>query len=324
MIEVYKTHEISEELWEQIAEGFKECFNRDTKADSFKNGFCVRNQWGYGYHAIDFDDETHEIRGFNTFTPTLYDNGLKVLVSGSSFVKEKYRKDVFVFLDMVKALRKKGAEDGFALTVGVPNHNSFQYSLKILKTTFVGYLDYYILPRNVSHCLNKPLLRPFDCLSRLWSWLHVYTMLSISTIWNSEQKMSKYALVTDDEYFKVRFEGDNYLKFKEGRYRAFYRMVDENGNLTAYLMDFRENDKRTKRALAKAVLHILKQSNPDAILFVGFLKLNQHVLLKVPSRFVPKPLPLVSYVINSADKEFYSDICELKNWDFSLMNFDAR
>lgn len=324
MIIVKKTYEIDDELWEEIAAGFREAFGRETTADSLKTGFCVRNQWGYAYHAIDYDDETHEIRGFNTYTPTLYKNNVKILVSGSTFVKEKYRKDIFVYFDMAKELKKKGHEEGFVMSVGVPNQNSFKYSIKFLKATFVGYLDYYILPRNVSRCFNKPVLKPFDWLSRSWSWLHLNGQLAVSKMWNTEEEESKYEFVTDDEYYKVRFGDECYLKYTDGIFRAYYRMVDENGAQTAYLLDFRENGKRTKRALAKAALYIVKHSHPDAILFVGFLKLSQHVLLKVPTRFVPKPLPMTCSIIDKKDKEKFADMAKKENWNFSLMNFDVR
>ena len=324
MIVVKKTHEISDELWEEISAGFREAFDRETTADNLKTGFCIRNQWGYAYHAIDYDDETHEIRGFNTYTPTLYKNNVKILVSGSTFVKEKYRKDIFVYFDMAKELKKKGYEDGFVMSVGVPNQNSFKYSLKFLKATFVGYLDYYILPRNVSRCLNKPILKPFDWLFRSLSWWHLHGQLLVSKMWNTEEEESKYGLVTDDEYYNVRFGDECYLKYADGMFRAYYRVVDENGAQIAYLLDFRENGKRTKHALAKAIHYILKHSHPDAILFVGFLKLSQHVLLKVPKRFVPKPLPMTCSIINKNDKEKYADMGDKKSWDFSLMNFDVR
>ena len=52
--------------------------------------------------------------------------------------------------------------------------------------------------------------------------------------------------------------------------------------------------------------------------------MNQHILFKVPQKFVPKPLPLTYYVLDKKNKAKYSDMSNLENWDFSLMNFDVR
>lgn len=324
MIQVLKTFEISDSLWQQIADGFNESFEgHHVTPESLKSGFYVRNQWGYAYHAIDFD-ESGDIRGFNTFTPTLYMNDMKVLVSGSSFVKQKYRKDVFVFFDMVQALKKKGSEEGFVLSIGVPNKNSFNYSLKILKASFVGYLDYYILPRNISLCIRISSLRFFDGLSRLFATIYISSQILISNIINTKERNVKYALVVDDEYYQARFGTGGYRKYEKGQYFAYYCIVDEGGIQTAYLLDFREGKERTKRAMAKAVKFILQNEKPDAVLFVGLLHLSQHVLLKVPERFVPKPLPLTCSILNKTDKGNFSDVTDVRNWNFSLMNFDVR
>ena len=325
MIKVYKTFEISDGLWQQIADGFNECFEGHHETiDSLKNGYCVRNQWGYGYHAIDFDNETKEIRGFNTYTPSLYKDNVKILVSGSTFVKEKYRKDIFVYFDMAKALKKQGQEEGFVMSLGIPNQNSFQYSLKFLRASYIGNLDYYILPRNFSRCIRKPSISFFDCFSRVLSSCHVNLQLLTAKVFNSEEKDVKYSMVIDEEFYRARFGMPCYQKYVEGSFCAYFRLFDEAGINTAYLMDFRENGKRTKYALAKAVNIIIKRSHPDAILFVGFLRLKQNVLVKVPPKFVPKPLPLTCSILDKCDKEKFSDMVDVNNWNFSLMNFDVR
>ena len=65
MIKIYKTHEIDDNLWQEVAEGFNESFDMSITPQSLKTGFCISNQLGYAYHAIAIDDETGEIKGFN-------------------------------------------------------------------------------------------------------------------------------------------------------------------------------------------------------------------------------------------------------------------
>ena len=325
MIKIYKTFEISDELWQQIADGFNESFEgHSATVDSLKNGFCIRNQWGYAFHAVAFDDATGEVMGFNTDTPNLYKNDIKVFVSGSSFVRKKYRKDIFIYFDMMRALKKRGIEEGIHIGLGVPNHNSLNYGLKFLGANLVGYLDYYMLPRNISKCLHKSWLSPIDWLTRCFSNVYIGFEYMLSKVVNPSEMRAKYSLVTDDNYLKARFADSCYARFEDNKITAYYRIFNENEARVAYIMDFREKGKRTARALIKTVRYIKNTEKPDAILFVGFLRLRQHILLKVPSKFIPKPLPLTYSVYNPSDNDRFKDMKDIKNWDFSLMNFDVR
>lgn len=325
MIKVYKTFEIDDKLWQQIADGFNESFEgHQATVDSLKHGFSTKNQWGYAYHAIAFDDNTGDIMGFNTYTPNLYKNDVKIFVAGSTFVKEKYRKDIFIFFDMISALKKKGMEDGFVAALGVPNHNSLDYSIKFLGANLVGFLDYYMLPRNVSKCIHKAWLSPVNWLTRCISGFYVDLHLLLSRISNNVEKDSKYSLVVDDAYLKARFTDHCYVRYQKDSFSAYFRIYDEDGAKVAYLMDFREEGLRTKMALTKAIRYIVKSAKPDAILFVGFLKLRQHLLLKIPKKYIPKPLPLTFGAFKVSDIERFEDMKDVKNWNFSLMNFDVR
>jgi hypothetical protein len=99
---------------------------------------------------------------------------------------------------------------------------------------------------------------------------------------------------------------------------------NEDGVKAVYLMDFRCGNKRTYRSLVKALREIQSREDVDMILFVGFLHLTQFGLIKCPKRFVPKRLPLTYYVLNKTDREKYADMQDANNWNFSLINFDAR
>ena len=325
MIKVYKTFEIDNELWEQIVDGFNESFEgHHTTVESIRRGFCIRNQWGYAYHSVAFDENTGEVMGFNTGTPTLYKNDMKVFVAGTSFVRAKYRKDIFILWDMLQAMKDKGLEDGFQVGLGVPNHNAIEYSTKLLGATLAGYLNYYVLPVKISRCVHKSWLSALNGLTRCLSNTYIALQCLLTKAINNKEKEFKYSLVTDDDFYKARFGDPCYIKYCENDFLAYFRVVDEDGAKAAYVMDFRENGKRTSRALAKAVRFIVKSEKPDAVLYVGILKLNQHILFKVPHRFIPKPLPMTFSIYRKSDKEKFKDMKDINNWDFSLMNFDVR
>lgn len=325
MIKIFKTYEISDDLWEEIVEGFNESFEGyNITIETLKNGYYISNQLGYAYHAIDFDDATGEIRGFNSYTPSFYKNGLNVFVSGTTFVRKKFRKDIFIFGDLLTALRKYAKEIGFQIEIGVPNHNSREYAKKFLKTIYVADLDYYILPIRISRCLNKSKLSFLDFFTRGFSILHIYFQNAISLFVNCKAKAAKYSLIDDEVFYEKRFRNKYYSKYQEGVFRAYYRLYKEDNAVVAYILDVREKQIVTSRAFARAVKYIIKNDKPDAIMYVGTLRFTQCCLFKVPKKLIPKPLPLTYYVLDKNNKEKYNDMSDMNNWDFSLMNFDVR
>lgn len=325
MIKIFKTFEICDDLWEEVVEGFNESFEGyDITIETLKNGYYISNQLGYAYHAIDFDDETGEIRGFNSYTPSFYKNGLNVFVSGTTFVRKKYRKDIFIFGDLLTALRKNAKELGFQIEIGVPNHNSREYAKKFLKTIYIADLDYYILPIRISRCLNKNKLSFLDSFTKGLSILHIYFQNTLSFFVNFKAKTAKYSLIDDDVFYEKRFRNKYYSKYQEGMFSAYYRLYKEDNALVAYIMDAREKQIITSRALSRTVKYIIKNDNPDAIMYVGTLRIAQFSLFKVPKKLIPKPLPLTYYVLDKKYKEKYKDMSDMNNWNFSLMNFDVR
>lgn len=322
-IQVLKTYEISDSLWKQITEGFNESFGLHKTVEEMKNAFCIKNKEGYGYHALAIAEDG-ELAGYNVFSPTYYKGGLKAVVSGSTYVRPKYRRNEMLFMNMVQALRRVVSEDGFRVEIGVPNHNSEKFALKVLKFKPVAELNYYILPLNASRILNKRQLRVLDGFIRLCAKVHMLLNSFCYCFYNVKERPAKYELEYDDKYWDYRFGGSEYTTYKEGCFQAHWLLYDENCAKVAYLMDFREKSKRSYRSLFKAVKAILKSRNVDAVLFVGFLHMNQPLLLKIPKRFVPKRLPLTYYVMNKDDKDVFSDMQDKNNWNFSLENFDVR
>ena len=97
-IKVYKTSEISEEDWKQIANGFNICFDTQHSVDHLMN-YYVSTVFGYSYHAIAYTDD-NKVMGYNSFIPTIYQyQGEKLLVgvSGGTFVLKNFE-IIFFFL----------------------------------------------------------------------------------------------------------------------------------------------------------------------------------------------------------------------------------
>ena len=121
-----------------------------------------------------------------------------------------------------------------------------------------------------------------------------------------------------------RNKSEIYKKVMIKEFAYCYRLMDEDGVKTAYLMDFRESNQRTSHALYKAAKHIVRVEKIDLIMFVGLLRLKQYILLPLPGKYVPQQLPLTFYLLNEKLSDKFDFFKSPENWNFSLMNFDVR
>ncbi len=326
IIKTFKTHEIDTELRLKITDGFNESFAEQHTSEEELFRRYVKNVYGYSYHVVSLDDD-EELVGFFTFNPYNYHNGIKMLYGGDTFVRQNYRSgSIMIFNKMIRELRKVCFQDGFQLETGVPNINAFKYATMINKDKYLCDLNYYILPIKPSKILKKAWLSCFDWLLYPFIWLWTLIITLLSTILNFKEKLVDFRLDIDEEFIKTsRFLEAPYKKYDSKNTSAIYRVMEDKGGVNvAYIIDFREDGKRSSKALSKAVLHILSKENVDAILFVGLLHLSQISLLKTPKKFVPQRLPLVYYILGGKTAEDFSGIENPANWDFSLINFDVR
>ena len=323
-IKVYKTTELTDKDWDQIVAGFNKSFNRITTGENLAN-FYKSNELGYSYHAVCY--ENGKIIGFTSILPFQYlhkEQAFKAGLSCSSFVLKEYRSDVFIFKDMIDSLKEEGVKHGYLVFLGVPNKNSHKYSIVLLGAQNVGYLPYYALPLNLFTVLGKKKNKPFEIFIATCVYIFCYINKFLSHIFNFKEKMSAYRLLITENFHQKRFSASFYSFSKKKNIKFWYRIVNENNIKTAYLMDFRENENRTNKALCNAVWSILRTEQVDIILYVGTLRMKQGVLLKTPSKFVPKPLPLTYIILDIDNKQQFETMSDLNCWDFGLMNFDGR
>lgn len=317
---VLKTDEFTEDLWEQLTDGFNKVFERDRTVAEFK-AIDRRNSFGYVYHALAINEDS-VLMGHHAKIPYQYEGGLSFVVGVDSFVLKEYRKIDSLLFEMCFALNKALRSEGIVGTLGVPNDNARPFT-KAFKEKYIGDLRYYLLPLRVSNILGKSWLKPGDWIwmACVYLWLGIYSLITLLV--NHKEKLAKYRMNIDKNFYDFRFAEDRYIKHIDEKQMYCYTNFKEEGGYTvAYLMDFRENGKRTARSLLRAVRNILKQKNVDAIAFIGFLHLCQGLLIKLPAKLVPKRFTLYYSIYDK--KAIYEGIDDKKNWDFSLLNYDVR
>ncbi|MDE5902437.1 MAG: hypothetical protein K2H21_04380 [Muribaculaceae bacterium] len=323
-IQVFRTPEIDTAVWEMISKGYQICFNVNKTPDALKESFS-HSITGYSIHAIKFDDN-NQLMGHMYYQPRPYIlNGEKVTcaIGGGIFVMPECRNDAFMFNDLTKVLDKECRKLGWIALMGVPNKNAFKYSVKINKRKYLGDLPYYLLPVRGASILKKklPLI---NILSKGYSYINAYGNSLFTSLWNSKEKKKPLHLDVSDEFLNIRFDWTLYKLITKNNMRAIYRIYDEQGIKTAYLLHFEEGGYRSSKSLAFAVTSILKNENVDAIMYVGTMNFPQTILTKVPKRFVPQQLPLCIGIFDKKNTQLNETLSDFRNIDFGLINFDVR
>jgi len=325
-IQVLKTYEIKYDQWVDIVNNFNKIFHHQKDLKTFK-GYYEKTCKGFSYHALAFNDNG-KLAGYNSVMPFLYSGGkdkyILIGLSGGTFVVPEYRNDIFIFADMINALLDNCSKEGMVAVLGVPNTNSFQYAIKFLKSTLISYIPYYGLPMRFFNIIKKRELSYFNFFSVIFSNFLLFINLIISKFFNGVEKSVRFEIITDEQFFKNRFGRAEYKEIVTDSIKSYYRSVIEESIRVVYLFDFREKNRRTYKALVKSLGYIMKVEKPDIILFIGHLRLIQFILFRIPWKYEPQHLPLTFNLTSDYYSYYFNEMSKEGNWNFGLMNFDAR
>lgn len=317
-IKVCKTSEWSSSDWESYALGFNEVFEKNFPVDLFKRKY-TNVIGGESYHALLLNDENKVVGGC-TVIPCLYNRNGEEFINGLAldvFIRQDYRTDPLMLRRMYKKLLKKLEENNIVAVMAVPNATAYPYWKNVVKWQDVGDINYWVLPVKIGNIVKR-----FKFLN-IFSQVYAYIVLLISYIFsflNTKSKSYEYEISSNDEFYKKRFDS-SYSIYSKGNSSYVYRIFDEEGVKTAYLLEAKNEGKNSFRIMIKAVRRIL-QDNVDIILFVGKMGFFQTLFVKTPKSFEPKRLPLTCDLISKDSK--YNDMLNINNWDFGLKNYDVR
>jgi hypothetical protein len=196
----------------------------------------------------------------------------------------------------------------------VPNPNSHLYFTKILQWQEIGKLNYYLWPVKITKLfklfsLFDKVFRPFNNLAQL--------LLSRVRHKVIQPPIKK---IISNNFLDYRYS-DIYKKLNTGDKTAWYRIYNENGVITCYIIDIEPMDRKW---MAKTIASIykLERKNVDVIMYISNNKTGTFNILKTPIKFEPRYLPLIGKVINP---EHIDDrVFQLSNWRFNLSDFDVR
>ncbi len=321
-IKVCTSVAFSELDWKTYQESFNAAFDKDYPLSYFTQKYTTAID-GHAYHALLLNNERNVVGGCSVI-PFQYKKGEEIIRVGQAvdvFILEAYRADPMMLHKMYLQLKKLLILNGIGLVLAVPNTNAYTYWKHIVKWKDVGDLPYWMIIIRAGNVIKKWSF--LNVFSLAFSYLLICFNAIISLITNNKERQSMYELITGEAFCNNRFTQE-YCKIVTGDITFYYRLYDENGVKTAYLIDAKQKDRLSFKALYKGVSYIVRKTDADIVLYVGPMKLFQMLLIHVPKRFEPKRLPLTCDIINEEYSAMYSDILEFNNWNYGLLNFDVR
>lgn len=317
-IKVCTTTEWTERDWATYVIGFNEVFEKDYSVSYFQKKYTTVTG-GCAFHALLLND-VFEVVGGCTVLPCLYKRKSETFLNGLAvdvFIREEYRVDPLMLRRMYSQLRKLLDIKGVVAVMAVPNATAYPYWVNVVKWKDVGCISYWVLPVRLGNVLHK--LKFVNLFSIVYAYI-VTGFSSLLALNNARAKEFTYLIHGEDGFIKHRYDGD-YKVFQYNKSFYAYRLVEEEGIKTAYLLEATNDGYRSFRVFVQAVKAILKE-RVDIVLYVGKIGFFQTLFLKVPRKMEPKLLPLTCDLISKDEK--YTDIYTMDYWDFGLKNYDVR
>ena len=276
---------------------------------------------GHSYHALLLDGNGNVV-GNISIIPYRYKRGgetVRVGLGADVFIREAYRTDPLALRRMYKKLTGLLTERGIVSVMAVPNATAYPYWKNVVKWKDVGRIRYWGLPVRVGNVLGRfKFLNPF-------SLLYAYSVLWFSSAFclfkNTEQRKYRYEIEESESFLQARFT-EEYEWYNAGDLSNCFRIVNENGVRTAYLIYSRQGERMSFKSLLKGVASILRRHKVDLLLFVGPMGFFQTLLVRIPRKFEPKALPLTCDLLTRDGR--YEDMLLFENWNFGLLNYDVR
>lgn len=322
-IKVCKTTEWSETVLSTYTRSFNGVFGKTYPKEYFSHKYLHAGN-GYSCHALLMDAETDVVGGCTVIPCRYMRNGEEIWIglAVDVFIREACRTDPLMLRRMYGRLKPMLAAEDIVAVIAVPNAVAYPYWKNVVKWKDIGRINYWMLPVRAGRILGRKGLagKMLDALSMVYAGIvRAFSRVGLMTV--GKQTGYRYSICKDDPYYMGKFDGEEYSRYDDGLMRYVYRITDEDGVRTGYLLTAEGNGVRTFWAFRKAVSAILSH-DVDMVLYVGPVGFFQALLLKVPRRFEPKLLPMTCDLISEDEK--YKDMYDIRNWNFGLKNYDVR
>lgn len=309
------TDELTEEDLSQLYDLFLSSFKRKVSAEWFKRKYTSTVTGLSCFHGFMINGD-NQIVGAMTIIPFKYHFFEEEAIFGNLIdlmIHPDHRNNILNFKSIYDNL-VESAKSRIDFLYAVPNPNSFLYFIKILKWVEIGKLNYYLWPLKLSKIAKLPTF--VDSLFTPLSSLAQNVLFPIKNM-KVEAGIKK---VHSDFFLKYRYPR-RYKIIQEHNKKAWYDIVDEEGIISAYIIDVIPQESNWFTKVIKTIQKEEKH-NIDVILYISNKGPRSPNIIKVPKKYEPRPLPLCGNILNT-DK-IDERIFEPTNWVFNLSDFDVR
>jgi len=319
-IEYLTTTNISSYEWESYTIAFNQVFEKEYTLEYFQNKYNQSID-RHSYHT--FLKEGNDIVGACTVIPYEYlfeNETIRCGLAVDVFILPEFRTDPLALYRMYKILKKELIQINIALVIAIPNDVAYPYWKNVVKWKDIGFLNYYALPVKFGKVVAK-LTYIFNLLNSGY----IRLILFLSNFIFSNERLCKIRIKRTNKIIEKQRYTQQHVQLSNDDFYFSYRIVEEEGIKTCYLIDFYNIKKGNKDAqsLKNAIKTLVKIASVDIIVFVGKLSFSQLLLIKIPFKYEPKHLYFTSDIL--IPEKINDDlISNIKNWDFGLFNYDVR
>lgn len=337
----------------QLAESYYGIEN-DIADKAYLDHEYFENPYGPALARIAWDEINQIAAGQYVIIPMHVKVGQAVresLMSVNTLTGKDYRGQG-VFTALAKPVFEEAERRGFSLIYGMPNQNSYPNFTRHLHFQDIGAIPLYLRPLTPSGIVRSylksglltALARPFDSLFAPRSDAEVelvkltHDNLSIADqFWEAVKDKYPIMVVRDSQYLAYRF-----LDIPRRRYECYYALADGKpvafaigrnmevaGIRCAMIADFLYVDgcETQAKALLRKLTHMLWKQGADMAGCLMQAHFEEARLLKRAGFFVcPKfmePQPFLLCVRPLRDTDTQPNILELKNWFFTMADYDV-
>lgn len=314
-IQILNTIELDQKQINGILNGLRLSLNINSTGQKLLDYF-KKSSLGYCFHALALTND--EVVGHTLIYPVSYIKGDDEYIlgqSGSTFILEGFRTDVFLYKRMFENLTDYVKKFGVRAILAVSNKNSYLYTIKFLKFKHLGNLKYYGV---FTPYFVMDEIKIYSNLMRLLP-IPFYILFSPFILKFSRKKNFSIQLNKSDNYYRMRLQNDRYSSISYGKLKVYYTISIDEGRKILYIMrvdSFCSN-------FADELLHRL-------ILFLKLCLMDVSLILEVGnssnlfnknmgflSRFTNRKLPFSVLLLDEIEITY-------NNIEYGLLNFDAR
>jgi hypothetical protein len=308
--------DFSEVQWESYATNFNTIFKRDFTVDYFKTKYAG-SSLGYSFHGVLMYADT--IVGMFSAIPRKYlffGKETTITLACDAFILPEHRKDERFLKQMSDVVIDNLKKSNIQYLISIPNKTAYPYWKYYAGWKDIASLNYYIVPLHIGTLLKK------------WLWLNVFSnllfrllILFSKLIYRKSKDSGKnISLLRNKAFFSQRYPSDYNFYYFSNESGFVYRVYDEEGVKTAYLIDcFPLTKSIITRSINKIVNEVGK--NVDVIMYIGKIEQLPFCILKVPTKKEPRKQPFIGLCL---DKTTAADFYDIANWKIGLANFDNR